>query len=119
MGQDSGSTDAGGLAPHARVTRYVDALQADISRLCDKPSPISRPKIGVMDTGIDLDNPLIPSYVSKYILKCRNFSSDDPDDTHDDDGHGTRGVYHIYGINPCADFYVAKVYKSKTFGHNH
>jgi subtilisin family serine protease len=71
-------------------------------------------KVAVLDTGVDLNHPDLAGRVAAY----RNFTSPDPDDVHDAQGHGTHtaGIVAgnnngagVVGVAPEADLYIAKV----------
>ena len=67
-------------------------------------------KIAVLDTGIDLNHPL----VKNNIVKCYNGTSlIYPDDFRDNNGHGTHVASIITSIYPDCELYIAKILNSK------
>lgn len=78
-----------------------------------------RVRIAVIDTGIDLGNPLIQAvrtYDPSPIRPewCRSWVGGEQD-FHDDVGHGTNCAYLAHKAAPDADIYVAKVFSDKKF----
>ncbi|RDW57735.1 hypothetical protein BP5796_12536 [Coleophoma crateriformis] len=68
-----------------------------------------RIRIAVLDTGIDLDHPIIAKCKIR-IANCRSWVVDDASvsDTH---GHGTHIASVLLKLAPSADLYVARVFK--------
>ncbi|RDW58779.1 hypothetical protein BP6252_13255 [Coleophoma cylindrospora] len=67
-------------------------------------------RIAVLDTGIDLDHPIIAKCKAR-IANCRSWVVDDASvsDTH---GHGTHIASVLLKLAPSADLYVARVFKN-------
>lgn len=64
-------------------------------------------KIAVLDTGVDLDNPVIKNKKSR--VECMSFLEDGGVD--DLDGHGTHVVQLMLRVSRNAKIYVARVFR--------
>ncbi|KAI0891512.1 hypothetical protein F4806DRAFT_482812, partial [Annulohypoxylon nitens] len=85
------------------------------------PTESSRPKIAILDTGIDESNPKIRGLRMRHLQDYQRHNSIKvvksfiSDDGLDRDGHGTLTSYLLLSVAPRADIYVAKIATSKTF----
>jgi len=72
-------------------------------------------KVGVIDTGIDINHEDLQGRIKEYI----NFTSSDRQDVNDENGHGThvagiiaanRNGTGVVGVSPEVDLYIAKAF---------
>lgn len=82
------------------------------------PAKKDRIRIGVLDTGICMDNKFIKMNLER--IKYRSFVTGDPDpEVHSDlVGHGTHVAGLLLQVAPNADIFVAKI-SNKGEPHDH
>jgi hypothetical protein len=71
-------------------------------------------KIGILDTGIDLEHPVFKPFIKNLQIHhgfCRNFVKEN-DPVSDNSGHGTHCAYTILKVCRTARLYVAKVFEN-------
>jgi subtilisin family serine protease len=94
-------------AARAWFSTYVKRTQAVLKARCSKDD--ERVRIAVLDTGIDLDHPIIAKCKTS-IVECRSWVVDDTSIS-DVCGHGTHIASVLLKLAPWADLYVARVFK--------
>jgi hypothetical protein len=90
----------------------VESFLSQFRRTPPHPDHIVR--IAIIDTGINLDHPLLQPYKkSDQIspLLCRNFVTDRQSPVYDSTGHGTHCAHVILKTCPKARLFSAKVFE--------
>ncbi|EEU35604.1 uncharacterized protein NECHADRAFT_86785 [Fusarium vanettenii 77-13-4] len=111
---DQGEADQ---SDRVRAKEYLRKLSQGFNRRI-KPlkdsaaNEIDPIKVAIIDSGVDLDDPVIRAR-SCQIGDKRNWTSDQPDACADDCGHGTHVTRLILEAAPAVKVYVAKVTERK------
>lgn len=104
--------------------RFADKIQ-DVTDASAVPAwapwRADKIRIAILDTGIDAkDDMLIETALQCHRIKeCRGFvnypgADPDPEDYHDEDGHGTHVARLVLTAAPSADVFIAKISNKTT-----
>lgn len=104
---------------------HVDAFDAAAQprnhvSLEDVPDALRPVRIAILDSGFDLENPLIRTdshQLDPRIKDARNFvQSEKSGDFQDNIGHGTHALGTLLKVATCAEIYVAKIADGEVIG---
>jgi hypothetical protein len=87
------------------------------NQTCNEPLSEHRSekiRIAVIDSGLSINDPIV-RHARKHnkVRKCRNFSSQNPEDWDDKLGHGTMMTRLLLEVAPEAELFIAKVSSNK------
>jgi subtilisin family serine protease len=74
-------------------------------------------KIAIIDSGIDMTDPLVMGGALR-IREKRNWTDSDPENWHDTYGHGTHVARLVIKVAPAAEIYIARVSTQKQIDAN-
>ncbi len=106
---------------HAHVDAFDASTQSiNHASLEDMPSALKPVRIAILDSGFDLQNPLIRTnghQLDPRIKDARNFiQSAEPGNFQDNIGHGTHALGTLLKIATCAEIYIAKIADGEILG---
>lgn len=91
--------------------RWFESLRKRVHTVveCGRKDRDVRVKIAILDTGIDLQHPLIKKHCERIKI-CKSFFDRAPEGDQDSCGHGTHAAGLLLEVAPNAELYVGRVF---------